>query len=91
MPGCRGDAEPETTVVTLIRGKVARPAAPSRRTAWNSPDGLSIEMTDSVDYDVQLLDHGKVKTQQHVRSRYVIVLTPAEVQWRVRVFQAEPD
>jgi len=56
-----------------------------------SPDGLSIEMTDSVDYDVQLLDHGKVKNQQHVRSRYVIVLTPAEVQWRVRVFQAEPD
>jgi hypothetical protein len=43
MPGCRGDAEPETTVVTLIRGKVARPAAPSRRTAWNSPDGLSTE------------------------------------------------
>ena len=52
-----------------------------------SPDGLSIELIDKVDYDMQVLDHDKVKTTQHVRDRYVIVLTPAEVRWRVRVFQ----
>jgi len=52
-----------------------------------SPEGLSIELTDNVEYDVQLLDHGRVKTAQHVSARYVIVLTPAEVRWRVRVFQ----
>jgi hypothetical protein len=56
-----------------------------------SPDGLSIEMTDAVEYDVQLLDHGRVKTEQRVISHYVIVLTPAEVRWKVRVFQAEPN
>jgi hypothetical protein len=53
-----------------------------------SPEGLSIELTDKVDYDVQVLDHGKVKTTQHVSARYFIVLTPTEVRWRVRVFQA---
>ncbi len=52
-----------------------------------SPEGLSLEMIDNVEYDVQLVDHGKVKATQHVNARYVIVLTPAEVRWRVRVFQ----
>ena len=53
-----------------------------------SPEGLSLELTDKVEYEVQVLDHDKVKTTQHVSARYVIVLTPAEVRWRVRVFQA---
>jgi hypothetical protein len=53
-----------------------------------SPEGLSIELTDDVDYDLQILDRNWVKTIQHIRARYVIVLTPAEVRWRVRVFQA---
>jgi len=53
-----------------------------------SPEGLSIELTDDVAYDLQIVDHGKVKTIQHMSARYVIVLTPAEVRWRVRVFQA---
>jgi len=53
-----------------------------------SPEGLSIELTDKVEYDVQVLDHERVKTIQHLSARYVIVLTPAEVRWRVRVFQA---
>jgi hypothetical protein len=53
-----------------------------------SPEGLSIELKDKVEYDVQISDHDGVKTTQRVRATYVIVLTPAEVRWRVRVFQA---
>ena len=56
-----------------------------------SPEGLSIELTDDVQYDVQVLDHDKVQTTQQVRARYIVVLTPAEVRWRVRVFQAQLD
>jgi hypothetical protein len=56
-----------------------------------SPEGLSIELADKVEYDVQVILHDGVKTTQHVNARYVIVLTPAEVRWRVRVFQAEPE
>ena len=55
-----------------------------------SPEGLSIELTDKVEYDVQVLDHDRVKTTQHVSSEYIIIVTTAEVRWRVRVFQASP-
>lgn len=56
-----------------------------------SPEGLSIELTDKVEYDVQLLDHDRVTGTQRVSAHYVVVMTPAEVRWRVRVFQAVPD
>jgi hypothetical protein len=56
-----------------------------------SPEGLSIELVDTVEYDVQILDHEKVLTTQHVREHYVAVVTPTEVRWKVRVFQAEPE
>ena len=54
-----------------------------------SPEGLSIELTDDVQYDVQMLDHDNTQATQQVRTRYIVVLTPAEVRWRVRVFQAQ--
>jgi len=53
-----------------------------------SPEGLSIELTDTVEYDMQINDHGKPMTSQHMRTRYIVVLTPAEARWKVRVFQA---
>lgn len=56
-----------------------------------SPEGLSIELTDKVEYDMQVFDHEKKLASQHVSARYVVVLTPSEVRWRVRVFQAVPD
>jgi hypothetical protein len=55
-----------------------------------SPEGLSIEMIDTVEYDMQILDHDKVKATQHMQAKYFIVLTPAEIRWRVRVFQGAP-
>jgi hypothetical protein len=54
-----------------------------------SPEGLSIQLLDTVEYDVQLVDHDKVQATQHVRTRYVAVLSPTEVRWKVRIFQAE--
>lgn len=56
-----------------------------------SPEGLSIEMTDKVEYEVQVFDHEKNVATQHVSTRYVVVLTPSEVRWRVRIFQAIPE
>lgn len=56
-----------------------------------SPEGLSIQLVDTVEYDVQILDHEKSQTTQHVRARYVAVLTPTEVRWKVRIFQAESE
>jgi len=56
-----------------------------------SPDGLSIELTDTVEYEIQTSIHNKAQAAQTVRSRFVVVLTPSEVRWRVRVFQAESE
>ncbi len=56
-----------------------------------SPEGLSIQLLDTVEYDVQVLDKDRLVGTEHVRARYVAVLTPTEVRWKVRVFQAEPE
>jgi len=54
-----------------------------------SPEGLSIELIDLVEYDVRITDHGKPVSTVPVSARYIVVLTPSEVQWRVRVMQAD--
>jgi hypothetical protein len=56
-----------------------------------SQEGLSLELIDDVEYDVQLIDHDKPGAMQHVKTRYIAVMTPTETKWRVRVFQAIPE
>jgi hypothetical protein len=55
-----------------------------------SPEGLSIELIDTVEYDEQIFDHDKAIATQHVTARYLVMLTPAETRWKIRVFQAAP-
>jgi hypothetical protein len=68
-----------------------RDGAHDLQLVFYSPEGLSIQLLDTVEYDVQILDHEKVQATQHVRARYVAVLTPTEVRWKVRMFQAAPE
>lgn len=56
-----------------------------------SPEGLSVELQDSAEYDVQVTDHGKLLATYPAHARYIVVLTPSEVRWRVRIFQADSD
>jgi hypothetical protein len=56
-----------------------------------SPEGLSVELIDTVEYDVQLFINDKAAPIQPVRARYIVVLTPAELRWKVRVLQAQPE
>ncbi len=53
-----------------------------------SPEGLSIELIDDAEYDVQVLDHDKAVSTVPTTARYIVILTPAEVRWKVRVMQA---
>jgi hypothetical protein len=55
-----------------------------------SPEGLSIELLDTVEYDEQISDRDKAIATQHVTARYLVMLTPAETRWKIRLFQAEP-
>jgi hypothetical protein len=56
-----------------------------------SPEGLSIELADRVEYDVQVFDHDKSIGTEQVRTKYIVVLTPTETRWRVRIFQAQAE
>ena len=58
------------------------------RLVFYSPEGLSIQLVDTVEYDVQLLKDNNLQATQHVRAHYVAVLSPTEVRWKVRIFQA---
>jgi hypothetical protein len=53
-----------------------------------SPEGLSIELFDRVDYDLEVIDHDKPVATVPANARFIVVLTPSEVRWRVRIMQA---
>jgi hypothetical protein len=57
------------------------------RVLFYSPEGLSIELLDKVEFEVEVRDHGKTVAKEHVRTNYTVILTPAESKWKVRVFQ----
>ncbi|NUQ29687.1 MAG: hypothetical protein HOQ35_14395 [Acidobacteriaceae bacterium] len=48
-------------------------------------------MTDNVEYRQQILEKDKVLATTVVRRRYLVVLTPSEVRWQVRILQAGLD
>lgn len=54
-----------------------------------SPEGLSIQLTDDAEYEEQVFEGSKLLASKIVRKRYLAVLTPSEVRWRVRILQ--PD
>jgi len=56
-----------------------------------SPEGLSIELADNAEYDVQVSENGKILATYPEHARYIVVLTPSEVRWRVRILQATSD
>lgn len=53
-----------------------------------SPEGLSIELADNVDFEARVFSHGKLLATEPRHSRYIVVLTPSEVRWKVRIIQA---
>jgi hypothetical protein len=54
-----------------------------------SPEGLSIQLVDTVNYAIQVFDRDKQIANQQVNARFIVVLTPGEVRWRVRVLQEQ--
>ena len=64
-----------------------RDASHDLQVVFYSPEGLSIQLLDNAEYDMEIRDHGKTIGTQHVRARYVAVLSPTESKWKVRVFQ----
>jgi hypothetical protein len=56
-----------------------------------SPEGDVIELHDTADYDLQILDGSKTIHNQHVVAHYVVLMTPGADRWVVRQLQAVPQ
>ena len=52
-----------------------------------SPDGSSIQLRDTAQIEVQLLDGDKVLHSDNRTRQYISLMTPTEVRWKVRVLQ----
>lgn len=63
------------------------PTSHDIKVVFYSPEGLSIQLFDNVEYDVDVKKDGQTIGSQHIRARYVAVLSPTETKWKVRVFQ----
>jgi hypothetical protein len=55
-----------------------------------APEGDLIELHDTAEYDLQLLDGSRAIHDQHVTIRYVVLMTPGADRWIVRQLQAVP-
>jgi hypothetical protein len=49
-----------------------------------------IELHDTADYDLQILDGGKAIHNEHVVVHYVILMTPGADRWVIRQLQSVP-
>lgn len=56
-----------------------------------SPEGLSVQLRDRAQLEVQVLDGDSVVHREQVTLQYIALLTPTEVTWKVRVLQAIPE
>ncbi len=52
-----------------------------------SPDGTSMQLRDTAQLEIQLLDGDKLLHSDNVTRQYISLMTPTEVRWKVRVLQ----
>ncbi len=56
-----------------------------------APEGDVIELHDTADYDLQILDGSKTIHSEHVAVHYVVLMTPGADRWVIRQLQAVPE
>jgi len=59
--------------------------------AFYAPEGDMIELHDTAEYDLQILDGDKVIHSEHATVHYVVLMTPGADRWVVRQLQAVPQ
>lgn len=59
--------------------------------AFYAPEGDMIELHDTAEYDLQVLDGDKTVHSEHVVLRYVVLMTPGADRWVIRQLQAVPE
>ncbi len=79
--------------------KAQRASGLSRRTIdhghqlqviFYSADGSAMQLRDTAQLELQYLDGGKVIHKESLTSHYLVLMTPAENSWKVRVLEETP-
>jgi len=55
-----------------------------------SPEGSAVQLRDTAQLEVQLLDGDKVVSSQNVTRKYIAVITVVEDTWKLRVLEGVP-
>jgi hypothetical protein len=58
--------------------------------AFYAPEGDMIELHDSAEYDLRILDGDKTVHSEHAVVHYVVLMTPGADRWVIRQLQAVP-
>jgi hypothetical protein len=61
------------------------------RVTFYSLDGSSVEAVDTADLEIQYREGDKVLSSEHIQAHYLVLLTPAENSWKLRVLQEVPS
>jgi hypothetical protein len=56
-----------------------------------APEGDMIELHDTADYQLQVLDGSKTIHDEHVIVHYVVLMTPGADRWVIRQLQSVPE
>ncbi len=61
------------------------------KVVFYSVEGSAMELEDAAQFEVQYLDGGKVLHSEQLTAHYLVLMTPAENSWKVRILQEEPS
>jgi len=56
-----------------------------------SPEGSAVQLQDTAQFEIQLLDGSNVVSSQKVTRKYIAVVTVVEDSWKVRVLEGVQD
>ncbi len=56
-----------------------------------SPEGSAMQLRDTAQLEMQVLDGDKVVHSERLTQNYLVVMTAAENRWKVRILQAVPE
>jgi hypothetical protein len=56
-----------------------------------SPEGSAVQLQDTAQLEIQLLDGSKVVSSRTVTRKYIAVVTVVEDAWKVRVLDGVPE
>ena len=62
----------------------------SLRVAFYSLDGSALQAEDVADLEIEYRDGTKVLSSEHIHPHYLVLLTPAENSWKIRILEELP-